>query len=916
MKALRLILFLLMTTSVFVGAKPSKTDVVVIICDSDGNPLAGVVAGFADYGIWGVSDAQGRTTLLGVPCGKTTLSAKLIGMVDYEGAFEVREDHTATGIVMKESSYRLDDVVVTAKRNSGGASTSSSISKTAIEHLQATSLGDIMELLPGQLASNPSLNSASKATIRQVGSDAMNSLGTSVIVNGAPVSNNANLQVGNTATDGALTTGYSSTAGSGVDLRQISVDNIESVEVIRGIPSVEYGDLTSGVIIVNPKAGAFPINIRLKVNPTLTQASIGKGFALGKNGGNLSADFDYARSLTDERRPYRQYQRITADLLYSKTFAENVRTTTGVGFYSDVDAQKLDPSDKKYQRKRSSENMGLKFNTNINWQPNYAFFKSLKLSASINYSRQKGYTQELKGNFGYMVTSAMKDGTVASNRSTPVFDKDGHALTNTDKDGFSAATNILPYEFLTKMTTYGEPLTAFAKAVAGMYGEFWGIGNKIVAGLEWKLDANFGAGKVFDPLMPPSQGLRMRPYSDIPALNQLSVYAEDNISKTLLKRELKVQIGLRFDAIQPGRSENRNVLSPRVNASYELVPKILRIRGGYGLTSKAPPLLFLYSDKAYYDFVNFSNIGSSAEPLCLITTKVYDTSNPSLKVARNRKSEIGLDFDYKGMSLSVTAFGERMTDGYSFGLDRSCFHLFELKKYKESSGGTLEHSGSTNVVLSYNKPLGNKESRTRGVEFDFDFGQIKPIHTSFILSGAYMASETRSTSEQFFQKNPDASSGKYKDVGIYPSGDGSRNTRFSTNLRIVHNIPKIGFVVSLSMQTIWIDTQEYLGLENTRPIAYLDASNLKYVPIAEGSQYSDDIQKQILQNRYIKESYPPLFLFNVRISKEIKDFMGFAFFLNNMFNHTPLEESRRNPGTYSSSRNPSQFFGIEAWFKF
>ena len=136
------------------------------------------------------------------------------------------------------------------------------------------------------------------------------------------------------------------------------MDNVESVDVIRGIPSVEYGDLTSGVIIVNHKAGVYPFQIRTKINPTLTQASVSKGFGLGEKGGALSADFDYASSLADERRKYQQYRRITANLLYSKTFKETIRTTAGLGFYSDIDAQKLDPSDVKYQRKRSSEKHG------------------------------------------------------------------------------------------------------------------------------------------------------------------------------------------------------------------------------------------------------------------------------------------------------------------------------------------------------------------------------------------------------------------------------------------------------------------------------------------------------------------------------------------------------------------------------
>ena len=297
----------------------------------------------------------------------------------------------------------------------------------------------------------------------------------------------------------------------------------------------------------------------------------------------------------------------------------------------------------------------------------------------------------------------MTDGTVASNTQEPVYDVNGNMLTNTHLPGHSASTNILPYEFLTRMSTYGEPLNLFAKGTANMFADLWGIRNRILAGMEWKMDANFGRGKVFDPLMPPSSGIRMRSYREIPALNQISAYVEDNISKEILGRDLKVQLGLRFDMIQPGRKEGGNVLSPRINASYDIIPDRLAVRGGWGLTAKAPPLVYLYPDKAYFDFVNFSNIGQTGiaddQTLSMITTKVYDTSNDRLRIARNRKSEIGLDFTYNDMRLSVTAYSEKLTDGYSFGLDRSSFRLFELKKYTAGSmqEGKVLHWGMCEV---------------------------------------------------------------------------------------------------------------------------------------------------------------------------------------------------------------------------
>lgn len=893
----------------------------VVLEQKTKEPIPGATVNLPQYGIYTITDSNGMFFFKQVPLGVTDINIRVVGMITIEKKVIIgAENNSESKFYMGEADFTLENVVVTAKNNRIGASTSSSISRTAIDHLQATSLTDIMELLPGQLASNPTLNSPGKASLRQVQSDALNSMGTSIVVNGSPISNNANLQIGNTAKDGSLNTSFSSVAGSGTDMRQIAVDNIESVDVIRGIPSVEYGDLTSGVIIINPKAGVYPLQTKFKINPTLTQASIGKGFNLGKKAGNISIDFDYAKSLADERRPSQGFQRFTGNLLYSKSFKDKLTTTTGLSFYSDLDAQKLDPSDTRYQRERSSKNTGYKFNTNIAWNCDKKFLKVVRLNLSANYEVQKGYNQEIKGNFGYMVTSAMKDGTIASNRKEEIFDALGNQITNIGDH--QASTNILPYEFLTKTTTYGKPLNLFAKLTSSYFVDFWKIKNRIVAGAEWKTDVNFGRGKVFNPLMPPSSGVRMRPYTDIPALNQFSLFVEDNGERNIFERTLKIQLGARLDAIQPGKEEGETVISPRVNLSYEIIPSILSLRGGYGITAKAPPLMFLYPENAYYDFINYDNSGltglTEAQKLSIVTTKVYDTSNSNLKIAKNRKSEIGLELNLGQMVFSVTGYHEKLTNGYSFGTSINSYHSFDLVKYTGvNRAGTypeLTVDKTSKVVLSYYTPLNNKVNDNKGVEFDFDFGQIKAIRTSFILNGAWMQSKLYSTSNSFYEKSPDAN-GTYKNIGVYGSGDGNLDERLSTNLRIIHNIPQIGFVISLSVQTIWSDVSKYMGLENKYPIGYISATNLEYTTLVAGSTIDPDIQRQILANREITESYKPLSLFNLRLTKEIKKFGGFAFFVNNLFNSTALEESKRNPGNYTS-RNPEQFFGTEIWFKF
>ena len=66
--------------------------------------------------------------------------------------------------------------------------------------------------------------------------------------------------------------------GSGNDLRLIPASSIESVEVISGVAPVKYGDLSSGAVIINRRAGLTPFFGSVKVQYDIFNASLGKGF--------------------------------------------------------------------------------------------------------------------------------------------------------------------------------------------------------------------------------------------------------------------------------------------------------------------------------------------------------------------------------------------------------------------------------------------------------------------------------------------------------------------------------------------------------------------------------------------------------------------------------------------------------------
>lgn len=124
---------------------------------------------------------------------------------------------------------------------------------------------------------------------------------------------------------------FSSTAFTGTDLRQIAADNIDNVEVIRGIPSAEYGDLTSGLVVVHSKVGVTPWQIKAKVNPAMTNASLTKGFSLNK-AGIMNVNLDYAKAWGDPRQKTRSYDRYTLNLGYSYDLSKRWHTETNSVF--------------------------------------------------------------------------------------------------------------------------------------------------------------------------------------------------------------------------------------------------------------------------------------------------------------------------------------------------------------------------------------------------------------------------------------------------------------------------------------------------------------------------------------------------------------------------------------------------------
>ena len=148
-----------------------------------GEPVVMASVVIKELGLWAVTDADGHFEIAGVPAGRHELEFALLGYETLKLPVEVKGDLLNLGVELAISSLSLDAVVVTAKEG-GEITTASKITKQTLEHIQPSSLTDVMQLLPGSVTENPTLTQVGALSIRDIGTNTANAAGTALIVDG------------------------------------------------------------------------------------------------------------------------------------------------------------------------------------------------------------------------------------------------------------------------------------------------------------------------------------------------------------------------------------------------------------------------------------------------------------------------------------------------------------------------------------------------------------------------------------------------------------------------------------------------------------------------------------------------------------------------------------------------------------
>lgn len=852
-----------------------------VVTNNNKQPLTMVTVRSANNLRWTTTNEKGHFALNNISEQKITLFFSRLGLKEKKIVINFSSKKKQDiNVKLQEDNLSLKEIVVTANLKSK-RKTTTIIKRKAIEHLQASSLADVMQLIPGQVIQNQNFDEVKQILIRQKdtrdGAEDATSFGTNIRINGISISNNANLQNASSALRGNVNY-FNSTAGRGNDLRNIATDNIEKIEVIKGIPSVMYGDITSAVVLIETKKGKSPLEITQRITPKVYQTSVNKGFSFD-NKKTLNIDFSYTKALQNEREKQLNYNKLQGNLTFVNSLLYNrVKNTIYLSAETIFDGNNNDNA----STQRKNKQKGIQLGVDFEWYVEKKWAKKIAINFSSSYKNQKSLDKQVV------------------NKPLSVL-----SLFTTTTEGTGI---FLPQTYVSQVTVYGKPLGFQSKITNEFVKKSRGVLHQFLVGLEYNYEKNFGRGVEFNPYRPPEglgfQTLRERPYNQVPALQQLSFFAENILKYSFLSASNELSLGIRIDNFQPYKilkSRYGMQVSPRINLSSK-IGKNLILKGGWGIARKSPSLLYLYPDNAFFDLVSLNYFtGNPSENLAILSTHAFKTDNPKLKVAKSNKIEFGFNYSLGTSSLDLVAYKEITKNAFGYTQQPAFmpYNTYKISKKRLNQQPLFRLKETKNHIGLYNIPENNFTIKNRGIEL---LSYFKPFsHLSFQLSGAYIKTNATYTNDNY-QIITNPTSGE-QFIGAYKNGGTNSNEQINTTLRSVFHVPKLKFVVSLTNQAIWFEKQKQNNYASF-PYQYA-SSNGNFKPFDSANKL---LLNQFLRNtNNIDINSKIIWLFNLNISKEIGKKGKLSLFINNMFNSRPIIDNRL--------RNIPFFYGFEAAIK-
>lgn len=823
-------------------------------------PIVGAAVIINSRCLWAISDGEGYFTISNVDTTSVILQCSSLGYQTKSVTLIPRSGVNTCNIALKESNLSLDEVVVTAQKRSESQSTSYLIDHNTLHHAQLFNLNHITTLLPGGKSSgDQNLASATqRISLHALGAAELGnaSFGTAIDIDGLRLENNAVLN-----------------EMKGVDLRNIGSSNIESVEVVTGIPSVEYGDLSNGIVKINTRKGKTPWIVELLVEPKTKQIALSKGFSL-ERGATFNINAEHTRSITTLASPFTAYSRNNLNLAYSNTFRDSRRhpvrflasLSGNLGGYN----SKADP-DEFQETYTKTRDYSLRSNIKLDWLLDRSWISNLSLQATASYSDRLNETNTNKSSAS---TQPYIHATETGYHVGELYEE------NPEADIILGPTGY----WYVRAFTDSKPVTYSFKAKAD-WAKRWSMRyNRLMMGAEFNGSGNLGRGLYYKDMRTAPTWREYR-YDELPFMHNVALFVEDKLSIPVGKRSsLHLTAGFRFDITLVHGSEYGAVtnFSPRMNAKYVFwegdsrTVSSFSIYAGCGKAVKQPSFGVLYPAPTYSDKLAFAP-GTTSDGTTFYAYYTRPTTpihNPDLRWQYTVQDEIGIETTVAGTHISVSAFRNKTFNPY---MNRTVYAPYTYKLTTQAdieAGCTIpssnrqyaidRHTGIVTVKdrtgMIADQVLGYKERNTfasqteytngtaverRGMDFVIDFAQICAIRTRFRLDGNYY--RYKGLNEMLVASTGQGSSSMddtpYKYIGYYAGSNtvsnGSLSRQVNANFTIVTHIPKIRMIFSVRIESSLYDYKQVLSeYGNGRPRGFRLAAADDFTGTQEGGFYN------------------------------------------------------------------------------
>lgn len=811
----------------------------VVTDDNDGRPVEFATVTLHPGEKWCMTDTQGEFTLHTDGNGRSTLRVTCVGYEPIDTVVGPDAARDTLHLVMCQTNLQLDQVIVTAQRKTENAATSYLIDRQALDNQQIVNVSDILTLLPGGKTVNSSLINDQRIALRAGSSEKGNAaFGTAIEVDGQRLQNNADLN----ETTSAST-------------RTLSSTNVASVEVIPGIPSVEYGDLSNGIVKVKTKSGRTPWEVSLSTNPYTKQVGISKGFELGH--GVINASLEHTRSYSNLASPHTAYQRngLTINYHSSMTMASrpltlNIKMEGNLGGYNN----EADPDlfTETYTKQRDHV---LRGSIRADWNSDHRMLSNLSLQADFSLADKRRVSNN-------NVNSSSAQAQIHATEA-------GYYMASDYDPGNPAPIILSPTGYwYVKSINDNKPVSLMFKAKAKWNQQNQRINNRIMAGVEWAATGNNGSGLYYDDLRFAPTWREYR-FDELPWMHNVAAYAEDRFTLSTSDHgsELLVAAGMRADITRISKSEYGTVSSwsPRLNVKYTLWQhrdewwlQGLHAYCGWGKSVKLPSFEVLYPRPSYADRLAFVP-GSTMDNriyYAYSVTPFKSVTNRALKWQYSQQLELGIEARTPVASLSLGAFFAKTYRPYLstavytpfsynfttqaaleqdfpiatgdriYQIDRNTGIVTVIDRTGQVAPQVLNHE-TRNTFNSSNTYTNGSPIARSGLDWVVDFDQIAPLRTSVRLDGSYYhyhgVEHTLIASQPTGAQWMSDGVTPYQYVGYYQgtalgSGsatatvpNGSQSDVVNTNVTLVTHIPAIRLVISLRLESTLYDARRSLS---------------------------------------------------------------------------------------------------------